>query len=347
MKLGPWRSLALATLVISPLTLGCENWLKQEEYDFEPLPEEPCAPLCDAALAILAEQTEGCDVICDHGPDEPYDSSIGQAGLSNPDFDGFSEDGAECDIEVLCEDPSYCQEFLFICMWSANDLDELQFCVDEQHQCFLDARCEEERTECYDFVQAEFNECDDNATNAAEIIGCQQTLELEAEGCECRYTACQDEVDDDHCTDPDPLGEQLAARQMTPGVWVVPRALIDTQLGRLDGLANEVGFMPLRDQESGDLIGVRLETISEADVIYSLGLRNGDVLLSIHGLSPFSSFEEFRALYDEPRIRVRIRRDGEVRRLTYLLRGPGRQGSGGRAPDGGRPPGPDPSGSDR
>jgi general secretion pathway protein C len=106
--------------------------------------------------------------------------------------------------------------------------------------------------------------------------------------------------------------------QTGPSRFQVTRGLIDQQLARLSALSTETFVMPGLDN-AGKLSGFKLGSIRPDNVLYSLGLRNGDVLVAINGKSLIhdTSLDDLLALRKSSQVKLTLRRKGVQRDLTY------------------------------
>jgi type II secretory pathway component PulC len=80
--------------------------------------------------------------------------------------------------------------------------------------------------------------------------------------------------------------------------------------------------IPSRDPATDRLVGLKLRTLKPGDVLFSLGLRNNDIVMSANDYKIFAenrSVGTFLALRNQPEVRLKIQRGGTTRILTYEL----------------------------
>lgn len=322
--------LALGVLVGALLCAACAGGLKV--YD-EPPPgygsdENPttieldeCPTLCAEALAGLSNVSSvlGCTLEC--GVDISADYA-GTAVIVTPLFGvGGSlivDGGGHCELVQDCPEQDNCVIGYEVCLDAATTSAEIEYCGDEFFECSsVYNGCDDAHDSCLEGAATILDAC--LAADDPDFEQCQEVFEAAATNCGCLYTACLDRSDASECE-----GQAQAMASVTslgPLRWQVTRAFVDRQMARLTvGLDNEVMAVPLRGP-TGRLIGVELPVISEQDTLYSIGLRSGDVVVSIGGTSPFEfDRRAYQRLYGQEQVRLVIRRDGKLRTMTYELR---------------------------
>ena len=95
------------------------------------------------------------------------------------------------------------------------------------------------------------------------------------------------------------------------------RALLETRAG----LASAARFVP--SVGCGQMIGIRLYAIRPASLLARLGLRNGDKLVRVNGISlssPETALRLYAMLKTAPFVRLELERHGERTTLTYAIR---------------------------
>jgi general secretion pathway protein C len=119
------------------------------------------------------------------------------------------------------------------------------------------------------------------------------------------------------------MDEDAGAGADTPGgedIWVA-EAEVDTALGNLPLLLTQVRAVPYFKE--GQPVGLRLFAIKAGSIFEKIGLRNGDILMSINGnsLADFSqAMKLFERLKSERSIRVSLERNREVKEIRYQIR---------------------------
>jgi general secretion pathway protein C len=121
---------------------------------------------------------------------------------------------------------------------------------------------------------------------------------------------------------PAPLAPPSSIRQVSPGGYEISRQEVANTLANLNQVAMQARVVPAF--QDGVAKGFKLFSIRPDSLFTRLGLRNGDILRRINGLSLTSmeqALEAFTRLRDAPRIELEVERDGQVQHLTYTVRG--------------------------
>ncbi|EPX63697.1 general secretion pathway protein C [Cystobacter fuscus DSM 2262] len=121
---------------------------------------------------------------------------------------------------------------------------------------------------------------------------------------------------------PAPLAPSSSIRQVSPGNYKISRQEVADTLANLNQVAMQARVVPAF--QDGVAKGFKLFSIRPDSLYTRLGLRNGDVLRRINGLSLTSmehALEAFTRLRDAPRIELEVERDGQVQHQTYTVEG--------------------------
>lgn len=321
------------TLLLAPLLLvgfGCGPVLTDYKNDErgvivvdegEEAPiitNEECATQCNLMtfeLDELLDGTNACDFQCGVEIGTSFDGTADLsllAALLQLEVDGELQVGGACEMTLECR--TICQDITLDCMEAnPSDPDFVAMCMDQFSDCQNDEVCEYVYGDCIEPVKTILERCLDDYP----LDVCQdQYLEASAT-CSCIYSACVDGGGELECVEsPPPL--PIAAG---PGKWDVPQAFFDAHSQRLAGIGKEAFLVP-RVDENQELIGIELGSVSEGDTLYSLGLRNGDVVRGVNGVSAESLVKHPMAalsLLDANQANVAIFRNNSSRVLRYRL----------------------------
>jgi general secretion pathway protein C len=92
----------------------------------------------------------------------------------------------------------------------------------------------------------------------------------------------------------------------------------------LDGAADLMRSVAVRPEKQGDdVVGLRIATLKPGTPLDALGVRGGDVLLSLDGIaltSPDRMLQAYARVRTEERVRVVVLRDGRQLQLDYEVR---------------------------
>jgi general secretion pathway protein C len=92
----------------------------------------------------------------------------------------------------------------------------------------------------------------------------------------------------------------------------------------IDGAGDLIRSVAVRPEKQGDdVIGLRIAMLKPGTPLEALGVRAGDVLLSLDGTpltSPDRMLEAYARVRTEERIRLVIQRDGRPLQLDYQVR---------------------------
>lgn len=110
-------------------------------------------------------------------------------------------------------------------------------------------------------------------------------------------------------------------REISPDRVAVPRAMIESSIQNLHGLAHQAFFAPtLIDGKAA----FRIDRIRPNSIFKQLGLRNGDVLVAIDDI-PLHRFDlladRHRNLGRSAQVQLQFMRDGQIQRRTYEIQG--------------------------
>jgi general secretion pathway protein C len=117
---------------------------------------------------------------------------------------------------------------------------------------------------------------------------------------------------------PPPPGTSI--RQVGPSAYELSRREVNDSTANVHQLATQVRIVPAF--KDGAPNGFKLFSIRPDSLFARLGLRNGDVLQRINGLSlssPDRALEAYSRLRDASRIELEVERQGEVIRQTYTV----------------------------
>ena len=109
-------------------------------------------------------------------------------------------------------------------------------------------------------------------------------------------------------------------RQVGPNAYELSRREVTDSTANLHQLATQVRIVPFF--KDGAAQGFKLFSIRPDSLFARLGLRNGDVLQRINGLSlesPDRAFEAYNRLRDSSRIELEVERNGQVVHQTYTV----------------------------
>ncbi|OJH39619.1 type II secretion system protein GspC [Cystobacter ferrugineus] len=121
---------------------------------------------------------------------------------------------------------------------------------------------------------------------------------------------------------PAPLAPPSSIRQVSPGNYEISRQEVANTLANLHQVSQQARVVPAF--QDGVAKGFKLFSLRPDSLFTRLGLRNGDILRRINGLSLTSmehALEAFTRLRDAPRIELEVERDGQVQQLIYTVRG--------------------------
>ena len=111
------------------------------------------------------------------------------------------------------------------------------------------------------------------------------------------------------------------ARKTAEGAYAVDRNRILKAMENMGDVMTDARFIP--NIVEGAAKGFILNEVKGGGLFHSLGLQNGDVLLSVNDFdisSPESALQAFTALKGMDRVQLNVIRDGSNTSLTYQLR---------------------------
>lgn len=111
-----------------------------------------------------------------------------------------------------------------------------------------------------------------------------------------------------------------SARAIGPDRYAINRRWLRARLGNLNQLKKHIKVRPLR--KDGKLQGFKIVGVRDGGFFSRLGVARGDVLLAANG-QPLDSPNRILKLYgqlpDSDVVRLRIKRDGQIRTLDYHI----------------------------
>jgi general secretion pathway protein C len=102
--------------------------------------------------------------------------------------------------------------------------------------------------------------------------------------------------------------------------WKLSRKDVTDILGDVNNFMTQVAVNPYF--ESGKPAGFRISRIQSDSLLRNIGLRNGDIIKRVNGLSietPEQAFEAYKQIQNEPVIRIDIQRQRQEKTLTYEI----------------------------
>ncbi|MBC8067976.1 MAG: serine protease [Deltaproteobacteria bacterium] len=281
--------------------------------DGDTLVMEECPSLCLAAQSDLAPL--GCDVQCDVdlGTSFVGDVSVTVFPLLTVGAAGDFQTGASCDVVVACDDMDTCRYFAMGCMTDSSN--EVEHCVDEYLQCSLEETCLGQFMECNDVAYSAAYACED-----AGEPDCSALLDEYLAVCNCAYDDCVGSMSE-HCEDGEATPPVPLPLKTGPTQWKVSRAFIQRQLDRGAALRTET-FLAVMPNAAGVPTGLSLRSIVPGDALHQLGLRDGDILLTVGGqaiVDLIAAPAGLLDLVDAPKVKITLRRGGAARQHEYTF----------------------------
>lgn len=111
------------------------------------------------------------------------------------------------------------------------------------------------------------------------------------------------------------------AKRTAEGAYAVDRQRIVKAMENMGDIMTDARFIP--NIVEGSAKGFILNEVKGGGLFHSLGLQNGDVLLSVNDFdisSPESALQAFTALKGMDRVQLNVIRDGSNTTLTYQLK---------------------------
>lgn len=290
----------------------------------------------DYQIKELADMTlEQCESTCD--PYVTADDNDPQCNTTcGPDGVGFSlgtiQGGGTCNLGVVCDTtPNPCRE-LFVCdadpvcdntqpdscvtnyQTCVDDTGDLVKCGTERADCENTFRCLNNALECYCDANHAYNDCVAN-----NWTGCDVLYDNDTNYCDCVYDGCLIHEGDSQCG----MAERVLGPQKTgDGSFTVTRAWIDHEMARQAQLDAEVFAWPVPNANRKGMVGVAIGSIQPGTAFHDLGLRNGDLVVTINGGPFFAALhhpDQLRALRNTDDIVLGIVRAGVGHTLHYHL----------------------------
>ncbi|HUP57860.1 MAG TPA: PDZ domain-containing protein [Bdellovibrionota bacterium] len=115
--------------------------------------------------------------------------------------------------------------------------------------------------------------------------------------------------------------KSLGVQRVAPGQYVIERSYLDRAMKDLTPVLQQARAVP--HFEEGTMVGFRLMQIVPGSIYQNLGLKDGDVVLSINGNSlesPAKAIQVFGALRGASHVSVRLRRKAKVFHYVYDVR---------------------------
>ncbi|HEX3344090.1 MAG TPA: type II secretion system protein GspC [Polyangiaceae bacterium] len=120
---------------------------------------------------------------------------------------------------------------------------------------------------------------------------------------------------------PSPAALARGIARTGPDSFALDRSARDALL---DGAGDLMRSVMVRPEKQGDeVVGLRIAALQPGTPLDALGVRSGDVLVSVDGLaltSPDRMLEVYAKVRTEERIRVVVLRDGHPQQLDYRIR---------------------------
>ncbi len=256
-------------------------------------------PLCTAVACGPSNQVSAL------GPDEH------SAYLPNT--------GAACELIVDCEHSGCTNQFE-----SCLDANTLDFCRDLYLECQHVVDCRVDQHTCYEEVEDWYeNECDhDNC----DWFRCQREF-----WCDCDYENCIDGTNlecaggfegggFEECDEAFPPAAPFAA-PVGAGHWTIQRTQLVDRAANLTRLRRLNPVWPERGP-GGQLAGLRLGTLASEGVAWASGLRDGDLVTHVNGVSVIELMlnpVNILPIAQAPTVVVTLRRAGTVEHFRYDL----------------------------
>jgi general secretion pathway protein C len=105
------------------------------------------------------------------------------------------------------------------------------------------------------------------------------------------------------------------------GEVIVDRATRDAWIAGATGMMRDVALRP--EKSGDDVVGLRITKLAPGTALESLGVRAGDVLVSLDGIaltSPDRMLAAYARLQTADRLRVVVLRDGRPHQLDVEVR---------------------------
>jgi hypothetical protein len=295
--------LGVIAMTVATTAAGCPSEYEIKDPDAVESCDEPCAELENTLLA-------GCTVV------SCVESDTGGVWIA-------PTDDSTCRAEIACPDDPYdpdnpdasCYDLYVACFEATGDA---AGCNDDYADCLEDNSCTSQYNECmsdaYDELQtclADPNHNDDWCEWYYEY--CSTAL------CDCELDGCLD--------DTDPSCECQFSMLVSPPIvtgparWTVERAYIDQQIDRLAALDTETAIWGIPNANR-QLAGIQLGSIEADEPLYALGLRNGDIVVSVNSQAirvALQHPQQLVALRNTETIYVGVRRGTVLRQHRYDL----------------------------
>lgn len=118
-----------------------------------------------------------------------------------------------------------------------------------------------------------------------------------------------------------PTTTEGGVQQVSENKYTVPRATIEQQMANPESLARQARIMP--NYKDGESAGLRLVGISPNSVYSQLGIRSGDVIHSVNGVSldnQRQAMEMLDKMRSEKSVTIEVERRGKKEKIEYDIR---------------------------
>lgn len=311
------RSLTFLLCMLTLAPLGCDDEDKcgegcYEQSVTEAMVLEQCPQLCADALATLAQL--GCAVECEVDIAYNWEGDLNAytiIPLLAVSAEGSGSSGS-CDLEVACDDLTECASVMIVCL---NEGGTTEFCMEQFEQCDAAEICQDMLTACTGIANGGYTTCVDSGGSH-----CGRKWDSALDMCQCSYDACMNQASDPSCEDSARLAALPAPVPIGAETWDVTRAYVDAQVQGLARLDMET-FVYRADVSAQDR-GIALRSVDQGDTLYSLGFREGDVIVHAEGQPIGSLLSDPSAIVEllaSDQIDIGVQRDGQSRSLRYHI----------------------------
>lgn len=119
---------------------------------------------------------------------------------------------------------------------------------------------------------------------------------------------------------PKDISEDISIKRQA-GTFYISKADIGNALSRIKRLMRDIKVMP--HFSKGMPQGMRLSSIREGSIFEKAGVKKGDIVKSVNGMTlntPNQIFKAYKNLKDEESLRVEIVREGKPVVLSYIIK---------------------------
>jgi len=98
------------------------------------------------------------------------------------------------------------------------------------------------------------------------------------------------------------------------------RSEVDRAISKLPRLLRDIKIMP--HFEKGRPSGIRLSRVREGSIFQKAGVKKGDIVKSVNGMTlntPYQIFQAYKKFKEKKSFKVEITRDGEAVVLNYMI----------------------------